>query len=112
MIGVLFRMTDRMAAVTELWEEHMQAAFPGRLRGADMAGVEMVMLDAGVAGCVSTWLRNGGNIDDQRWDYLATCEQQLIRVIPELNGHEVAYYQRLLDMTILVLDWPGGRPSG
>ncbi|GAA3455649.1 hypothetical protein [Dactylosporangium matsuzakiense] len=77
-----------------------------------MAGVEMVVLDADVAGCVSTWLRNGGNLDDQRRGYLAVCEQQLIRSMPELDGYEAAYYQRLLDMTILVLGSPGDPLSG
>ncbi|REF99716.1 hypothetical protein DFJ67_5757 [Asanoa ferruginea] len=82
----------------------MRAAFPNRLRGAEVAAVEMVILDADVVGCVSAWLRNGGNIDGPHCGHLASCEEQLIRVIPELNGGEAAYYQRLLDMTALVLE--------
>lgn len=100
------RMTDRLAAVAELWEAHMQAPFPGRLRSADVAGVCMVLLDSNVAGCVSTWLHRGGNIDDERWDILAACEQELLRVIPELDDDEAVYYQRLLDMAVLVLEVP------
>ncbi|XVU21230.1 hypothetical protein ACQPZJ_28635 [Actinoplanes sp. CA-054009] len=71
-----------------------------------MAGVETVMLDADVAGCVSAWLNNGGDLDDRRWDVLATRERQLERVVSELSDREAAYYQRLLDMTVLVLDSP------
>lgn len=106
MIGVPVRMTDRLAAVAELWEAHTQAPFPGRLRSVDVAGVSMVLLDSNVAGCVSTWLHRDGNIDDGRWDILAACEQELRRVIPELDDDEAAYYQRLLDMAVLVLKAP------
>ncbi len=98
---------DRMSGVASLWEAHRNAAFPGRLRSVDIAGVEMVMLDADVAGCVSAWLNDGGNIDDRWWDVLAVRERHLERVVPELSGDEAAYFQRLLDMTVLVLDSSG-----
>ncbi|BCJ48637.1 hypothetical protein Asp14428_01120 [Actinoplanes sp. NBRC 14428] len=71
----------------------------------------MVTLDANVAGCVSSWLQNGGAIDDRRWDVLATCERQLECVIPELPGDEAGYHTRLLDMAALVLGAPRGSPS-
>jgi hypothetical protein len=117
MFGVLFRMAGRMATVAQLWTAHSQAAFPGRLWGADVAGVEMVLLDADVAGCVSTWLHDRGILDGQQWDHLAICEQRLIRILPELEGFEAEYYQRLLDMTILLLEssiepLSGGAASG
>lgn len=100
---------DRVTAVTELWKAHREAAFPGRLRGEDVVGVELVMLDSDVASCIMSWLNNGGEIDDQRWNILAACEQDLDRVIPELAGHEASYYRRLLDMAVLVLD-PDAHP--
>jgi hypothetical protein len=95
-----------LRTVTELFEEHRQAVFPARLTSADANGVEMVGLDSTVSGCVSTWLRNQGRIDDSRWDVLADCEQKLQRAIPALDGYERSYYQRLLDMTLLILEHP------
>ena len=112
MIGVPLSMEDRMTAVARLWEAHSEAPFPSRLTSVDVAGVEMVMLDADVAGCVSTWLNNGGNIDDRWWAVLATRERQLERVVPKLSDREAAYYQRLLDMTVLVLGSSEGQPLG
>ena len=103
-------MADRLVAVAELWRAHAQAPFPGRLRGADVSGVCMVLVDANVAGCVNTWLLHRGGIDDRRWNVLAACEQELLRVIPELDGDEASYYQRLLDMTVLVLEAAGESP--
>ncbi|MCW3819282.1 hypothetical protein ONA91_33055 [Micromonospora sp. DR5-3] len=100
MLDELFR------TVAELYEEHRQAAFPRRLVVTDVNGVEMVSLDSNVSGCVSTWLKNGGRIDDRRWGVLADCEQKLNRAIPALDGYEASYYQRLLDMTVLTLENP------
>jgi hypothetical protein len=97
---------DRIAAVAQLYNAHREADFPDRLRAVDVAGVEMVMLDADVAGCVSTWLTSGGSTDDRLWDILATRERQLERVMPELSGQEAAYYRRLLDMAALILGSP------
>ncbi|MEV6598805.1 hypothetical protein AB0M36_18375 [Actinoplanes sp. NPDC051346] len=99
---------ERMGAVGELWELHKRAPFPSGLRGTSVSGVEMVMLDADVAGMVSSWLSTGGSIDDRRRDLLAQREQQLIRVLEGLTGDEATYYQRLLDMTVLVMTSPDG----
>lgn len=95
----------RMMAVAELWKAHRAAAFPDRLRSTGISGVDMVMLDADVAGCVSGWLNNGGAVDE-RWDVLATRVRELERVVPELSGYEAVYFKRLLDMTALVLEAP------
>lgn len=97
----------RVRAVAELWAAHREAAFPARLTTVDIAGIEMVMLDADTAGCISTWLANDGDLDDRRWDVLAAREQDLARVVPQLTGDEASYYQRLLDVTTLVLGPPG-----
>jgi hypothetical protein len=93
-----------LRAVTELYEEHRQTAFPRRLIVDDANGVEMVSLASRALGCIHTWLRNGGRIDDRRWDTLSECKQQLNHAIPALDGDEASYYQRLLDMTVLILE--------
>ena len=97
-------LTDRLAAVTTLFGAHGKAPFPSRWRGADVGGFDMVMLDAYPAGCVSVWLERQGILDDWRWNVLAESEQRLIRVIPELDAYGRDYYQRLLDMTVLILE--------
>ena len=102
-------VTDPRTAVAKLWEAHQQAPFPGRLRSTDVAGTCMVLLDSAVAGCVSTWLQ-AGHIDDRLWDILAAREQDLLRVVPELRDGEALYYQRLLDMAVLILEAPDGPP--
>ncbi|WP_410664981.1 hypothetical protein [Amycolatopsis sp. lyj-84] len=85
-------LTDRPATVTTLFEAHNKAPLPSRGRSADVAGFDMVMLDADPAGCVSVWLKRRGLLDDWRWNVLAEDEQRLIRVIPELDAYGREYY--------------------
>ncbi|MFG3604295.1 hypothetical protein [Micromonospora chersina] len=97
-------LTDRLAAVAALYEAHRNAPFPSRWRGADVAGFDMIMLDSYPSGCISVWLAQVGVLDNWRWNILAEYEQQLLRVVPELNDYGREYYQRLLDMAELVLE--------
>jgi hypothetical protein len=95
---------ERLHAVAELYDEWRQAAFPRRVILDDEPnGVEVVGLYSRVAGCVHTWLAGEGRADDRLLATLAECEQQLNRAIPALDGYEASYYQRLLDMTVLIL---------
>ncbi|MHA5048795.1 hypothetical protein [Streptomyces sp. SD15] len=43
------KAAEHEAAVAPLWQEHLHAAFPAGLRGADRAGIDMLLLDASVA---------------------------------------------------------------
>ena len=92
-----------MTTVAELWQAHLASPFPPRFRSTDIAGVEMVTLDADIAGCVTSWLTDGGTIDDRRWNVLATRERDLERVLPALSGNEARYCRRLLNMTVQIL---------
>lgn len=89
----------------ELWEEHLRTHFPSRLRGEELAGVDMVMVDADVAGCVDTWLSGSGPLDRGRLSLLRDLRGDLDRVLPVLeDAAERQYYQRLSDLARLVLE--------
>jgi hypothetical protein len=59
-------LTDRLAAVATLYEAHLNALFPSRWRGADVAGSDMILLDSFPSGCISVWLAQAGVLDDWR----------------------------------------------
>ena len=103
------RLAERAHADGRLFslEAYRNAPFPSRWRGADVAGFDMVLLDAHPAGCVSVWLERRGLLDDRRWNVLAEAEQRLVRVIPELDSYGREHYQRILDMTELFLGADG-----
>ncbi len=95
---------ERLLHVSRLWDEHLQATFPARLRGQDVAGVDAVMLDADVAGCITTWLGNRGRLNSDERDSLARCLIDLDRVVAALSDEsERRYYERLRSLAALVL---------
>ncbi len=96
---------DPRALVSELWEHHLRDPFPARLRGEELAGVDMVMLDADVAGCVDTWLHGSGPLDRGRLALLRDLARDLDGVLPLLEDqHESAYYGRLRDLARVLLE--------
>lgn len=62
------------------------------------------MLDADIAGCVTTWLSNNGQLDETRRGWLEGSLRDLARVLPPLEQpEERAYYERLDSLGRLVL---------
>jgi hypothetical protein len=104
---------ERVTAVTRLWQAHLQAPFPARLRGADIYGIDMVMLDADTAGCVDTWLGHPVQpASEARSRTISTCLNKLNHVLPLLtNPVEADYYRRLRDLANLICDLPTEAPG-
>ncbi|MFE6038603.1 hypothetical protein [Streptomyces sp. NPDC056452] len=97
------RTTGPEAAVARLWQEHLGERFPAELRGAELAGADLVLLDASIAGCVSVWLNQGGALDTERLGILCDCIADLEQILPMLNEPEgLRYYQRLHQLALLV----------
>jgi hypothetical protein len=101
MVSMLFGMNaSRMTGVEELWGRHAKEAFAARLTSVDVWGIEMVMLDADIAGCVGTWSHNGGALDGRRRNVFAARERELSRGLPELVGEETTYFRRLAGIVV------------
>ncbi|MFC9434230.1 hypothetical protein [Nocardia sp. NPDC057030] len=99
------KTSERAAVLDRLWEEHLRANFPDRLRGAEPAGVEMVLLDAAIAGCVSTWQDNGGHLDDELLRILRKRIADLDQVLPLLTDtEELRYCWRLHRLAVHAAD--------
>jgi hypothetical protein len=98
---------DEVGAVVErLYAEHLEERFPSdpNLRSESVAGVELVLVDADVAGCVDTWIRKRGSLDAWRKDVLAASVSDLDRVIPIVpEGPSRRYFERLRELAVMVL---------
>ncbi|MFD9689351.1 hypothetical protein ACFWXO_26745 [Kitasatospora sp. NPDC059088] len=82
---------DRLA---RLWEEHRCALYPDGFRGVDIEGVELILLDADVAGLVRQEL--DGGLDDSGIAVLWACIAGLDKVVPLINSEYCAsYFARL-----------------
>ena len=91
--------------VARLWRAHVRREFPGRLRGEEIEGIDLVLLDAQVAGCVSTWLGSRGPLDPVRLQVLRDSVGECTVVLGALD-HETqfAYFTGVRQMAEMVLD--------
>ncbi|MCZ1021043.1 hypothetical protein [Streptomyces noursei] len=90
--------------LSQLWDEHMRAPFPPHLRGREINGEDLVLLDAGIAGCVSSSL--SGPLDEKRRRILLGCLAAVEKVLPSLGdgGDAIEYYERLRAMAALTAE--------
>lgn len=102
MLGPMRRPSEVEKEFDVLWQEHMRAEFPARLRGEEIDGVDAVLLDVLIAGCATTWRSSGSPLDEKRLGVLRQCLLDLDAVESHLSGDEAAYYSRLRSIAELV----------
>ncbi|MER5786618.1 hypothetical protein ABT104_33685 [Streptomyces mobaraensis] len=76
--------------LARLWEDHLRALFPDGFRGVDFDGVDLVLLDADVAGLVQRELKGG--LDDSGIASLWGCIADLDKIVPLINEEYCASY--------------------
>jgi len=89
--------------IEQLWQEHQNAPFPKGLRGEDVEGIDFVLLDADIAGCVITFLGNHGRLDFWPTAVLGLCYRNVSYVLPQLDEEGRVYFGRLETLAKLVL---------
>jgi len=93
---------EMRASLLELWAEHKAAKFPPGFRAHDMDGQDFVLLDADIAGSVSTFLSRG-TLSVGAAAQLGLLYYSAMDVAPLLNEAACAYFWRLGRMAELVL---------
>jgi hypothetical protein len=94
---------DAAVAVARLWNEHLATPFPDRLRGVEPGGVDVVMADANLAGCVVTWQLDRQRFDDDLRPVARALLVELDRALPQLTIEaEIDYCARLRELARLV----------
>ncbi|HEX9425775.1 MAG TPA: hypothetical protein VF899_21235 [Pyrinomonadaceae bacterium] len=88
--------------IDELWQEHLATPFPRGLRGKDMNGIDFVMFDANIAGCITTFLERG-KLNLYQTAILGLSHQRACSVVPVLNEEGAAYFWRLERLAALIL---------
>ncbi|MPY34122.1 hypothetical protein FNH09_23590 [Streptomyces adustus] len=83
-----------------LWEAHLRAPFPESFRGVDLDGVDLVLLDADVAGLVLREL--GGTLDGHWIAVLWARIAELGKVVPLIEEEYcVSYFTGLAELARL-----------
>ncbi|SNT65942.1 hypothetical protein SAMN05421812_12939 [Asanoa hainanensis] len=96
-----------MEEVRQLWAHCRALPFPDGLRGADFGGVDLVLVDSSVAGCVEGWLERDGQLDAKSWDALGRCLDNLDRMIPLLPRQDaIDYFNTYRTCAQLIWDAP------
>jgi hypothetical protein len=94
----------KMNDINELWQTHQQDRFPADYRGEEVDSVDLVMLDADIAGCVSSFISQLGILDPQQIQVLSTCTSETTRILPLIQKDAQPYFTRLRDMAQAVLN--------
>lgn len=103
-------MTDVRAEVARLYEQHRKMPYPKGQRGMEIEGVELILVDVHAAGCASSWLEKGDDLNEHaRW-MAPLCLDELRKVVPVFadpqSGHyrpyAAHYWGRLLRMMRLI----------
>jgi hypothetical protein len=89
--------------IEELWRQHEKAPFPAGCRGEEVAAIDLVLIDAETAGCVSTFLGQAGRLDPWRLAILGLCYRNLAVVAAVLEGEDREYFTRLEELAGMVL---------
>lgn len=95
---------DARDQVQRWWREHLAAPFPQRLREDLVAGVDMVVLDAAIAGYVMAWLggeRQGGESVQPLRRLMVEADVALSHLV---EPDEVVYVRRLRQMAAAIIE--------
>lgn len=102
--------------IVDLWNEHRQKAFPEGCGGKEIKGIDLILLDTNIAGCIHTFIENEHQykyrLDEPRIAILGKCYRDLAIIQPFLTSEEEKeYFTRLDRMAGLILEWLGGQYS-
>lgn len=80
-----------------LWDAHLAARFPDELRNSEPGGVDMVDLDACIAGCASCVLESGRFAEVGHGQVLARCLDAARNALSHVQSTDARIYtERLL----------------
>jgi hypothetical protein len=94
-LGKELKSGDLWLEVKRLWNEKMDAPFPD-CRGEEIDGVDLVMLDSDLAGCVMHFLGERYGTDEFQKRILERVFADLTRIVPKMTGEVAEYFSREL----------------
>ncbi len=78
-----------------LWAAHRRIPFPPAARGAEVKGIDLVLLDSLAAGCISSLVDRAGERGPDELAQLAELAQQIRTIFTHLDGETRQYFARL-----------------
>ena len=91
-----------MTQIERMWTEHLATDYP-QVRGDEVAGVDLLLLDADIAESITTFLDNGGRLAPARRTLLESLARQARTAAQSLGGPARDYFSRLANVAELVV---------
>lgn len=88
--------------ITDLWEEHMNAPFPEDYVGKDINGIDFVLLDTSIAGCITSFIESG-NLNTYQTAILGLSYRNANFILSIIKEDGIEYLGRLERLAELVL---------
>ena len=92
-----------MSPVKQLWRKHLEAPFPTRCYDEVVLGVDLVRIDALVAGCAMSVIEEGRTIEPGHAEIMEQCRAGLATALRSLEGEEKDYFTRVDQLAEFVL---------
>ena len=94
-----------MTEIERLWTEHLAVDFPP-VHGDEVEGIDLILLDADIAGYITTFLDHGGRLAPARRASLETLARHARTAAQSLAGPARDYFTRLANVADLVVRTP------
>lgn len=85
---------SEVSTLLRLYEHHQRRPFPRELKGREIDGECLVLLDSLAAGCIAGFFsgREGFRLDPQRVQLLESVAVSLARICPQLADEHRPYF--------------------
>ena len=88
--------------IKEQWNAWYDVPFPRE--AYDLEVLDLISIDTFSAGCISVYVERHGELDQERITCLRQCSQDLDACLGELSGGTREYFEKLSDLSRMVLD--------
>lgn len=88
-----------MTNIEEKYQEFYNQEFPKELRGEEIFGIDLIMLDADTAGILQKFIGNRGKLTKQDFELLERLNHELKTVTKELKGINRTYFSTLWNLS-------------
>jgi hypothetical protein len=94
---------QKINAAKQLWRKHLEAPFPTRCYDEVVLGVDLVQIDAFVAGCAMSVIEEGRAMEPGHAEIMDQCRAGLATALRSLEGEEKEYFTRVDQLAEFVL---------
>lgn len=94
-----------MDNIKDKYDEFLKLPFPDDLKGVEILGIELILLDSDSAGLIDKFISNKGHLNQSDFMILKECFNDLKTVVKELKGNNRTYFSFILNMIHQTIDY-------